>query len=923
MVLWKMYLILAMTVKERRSMNKQSSSVRHTPRKNLSSSSIFSQSSFNSHASDASMVSTVLDESLIREQTEVDHFWGLDDEGDLKGSDITLTQGNGDLAAAETQTTMINGYTCSDCSMLSERKEVLTAYSAPRVPTSRIYSRDRSQKHASSIWFWGFDGFLSLLPSLNRTRVDRIQRIDDSVRVPEPQPDSFHSVQPPKDSISIFDSGRISELEKQMAFVSDRCHHHDEKYSEVMLLLHSLQDQVAQMSDKSETLKLIQNVMSQHLKDMKLEEKGMKDIGRASDKEGALWDDDDHSQLLSKVKKLELELSQLKSELLSGESVRTSCEKMDVIHEKVGAQVKESVKLMLFGDQQEDFPDSLLQWLTSNFVSKSDLQTVLRDLELQILKNITLHMSVTNQKVTSEVVTNAVTNAGISGITEAQVQIIVNNALKLYSQDKIGLVDFALESGGGSILSTRCSETHETKTALISLFGVPLWYFSQSPRVVIQPDMYPGNCWAFKGSQGYLVIRLSMKIYPTAFTMEHVPKALSPAGNITSAPRSFAVYQSPVTLAQQRTSLWLMSPGREQWWPERLKPGKGAISEERAGDTGVCELPRLSPKSCHCDGFGFGKGSDVTVRAVQFSELVSLAQVNSWDPLLFFVSAQIRYMSQGKHAEARELMYSGALLFFSHNQQNSAADLSMLVLESLEKSDAKVADDLLENLAKLFSLMDPNSPERVAFVSRALKWSSGGSGKLGHPKLHQLLAITLWKEQNYSESRYHFLHSTDGEGCANMLVEYSSARGYRSEVDMFVAQAVLQFLCLKNKTSASVVFTTYTQKHPSIEKGPPFVQPLLNFIWFLLLAVDGGKLTVFTVLCEQYQPSLKRDPMYNEYLDRIGQLFFGVPPKQTSSYGGLLGEPSLGLWQRSNQCWYEMNVPKVEVLKSILPFYEK
>nr|XP_017511861.1 Golgi to ER traffic protein 4 homolog isoform X2 [Manis javanica] len=207
----------------------------------------------------------------------------------------------------------------------------------------------------------------------------------------------------------------------------------------------------------------------------------------------------------------------------------------------------------------------------------------------------------------------------------------------------------------------------------------------------------------------------------------------------------------------------------------------------------------------------------------------------------------------------------------------------------------------LENLAKLFSLMDPNSPERVAFVSRALKWSSGGSGKLGHPRLHQLLALTLWKEQNYCESRYHFLHSADGEGCAHMLVEYSTARGFRSEVDMFVAQAVLQFLCLKNKSSASVVFTTYTQKHPSIENGPPFVQPLLNFIWFLLLAVDGGKLTVFTVLCEQYQPSLRRDPMYNEYLDRIGQLFFGVPPKQTSSYGGLLGNLLSSLMGSSEQ----------------------
>ncbi|XP_068886310.1 SUN domain-containing protein 1 isoform X3 [Aphelocoma coerulescens] len=709
-------------VKQRRSMSKQSGSGRHVPRKNLSSSSIFSQSSFNSHASDTSMISTILDESLIREQTEVDHFWGLDEEGDPKGSDTMLLQGNGGIAAAELQPTL-NGYTCSDCSMLSERKEVLTAYSASHVPSSRIYTRDRSQKHASrgtyfymskilrlvkntaasfasllvqlfqmvllklgyeykahsdycgsmnvkefyredrhlgvneesicyfmlhvlrsvgatgwlvsqkvlsllwlallspgraasgmfrllrtgwyqlvtlmsllkvflvrrclpknyrwllflipllfllGMWFWGLNGFISLLPPLNWTRIDRILKTDDSVHVPEPQHDSFHSVQPPKDTINIFDFGRISELEKQMAFMSDRCHDHNKEYNKVMSLLQNLQDQVATMSDRSETLNLIKNVMSQYLEDMKLEEKTdflalhkehelriqtledllrklsaeSKDIQKELDiaKSKTVRDDDQYSLLMSKIKKLELELSHTKSELLSGQSEKTSCEKMDVIHEKVDTQVKESVKLLLFGDHQEDFPESLLQWLTSNFVSKSDLQTLLRDLELQILKNITLHMSITNQKVTSEVVTNAVTNAGISGITEAQAQIIVNNALKLYSQDKTGMVDFALESGGGSILSTRCSETYETKTALISLFGIPLWYFSQSPRVVIQPDMYPGNCWAFKGSQGYLVVRLSMKIYPTAFTLEHIPKTLSPTGNITSAPRNFSVY---------------------------------------------------------------------------------------------------------------------------------------------------------------------------------------------------------------------------------------------------------------------------------------------------------------------------------------------------------------------------------------------
>lgn len=39
---------------------------------------------------------------------------------------------------------------------------------------------------------------------------------------------------------------------------------------------------------------------------------------------------------------------------------------------------------------------------------------------------------------------------------------------------------------GASVVSTRCSETYETKTALLSLFGIPLWYHSQSPRVILQ-----------------------------------------------------------------------------------------------------------------------------------------------------------------------------------------------------------------------------------------------------------------------------------------------------------------------------------------------------------------------------------------------------------------------------------------------------
>ncbi|XP_015686171.1 SUN domain-containing protein 2-like, partial [Protobothrops mucrosquamatus] len=123
-----------------------------------------------------------------------------------------------------------------------------------------------------------------------------------------------------------------------------------------------------------------------------------------------------------------------------------------------------------------------------------------------------------------------------------QVHHIVNDALKRYSEDRIGMVDYALESGGASVISTRCSETYETKTALLSLFGIPLWYHSQSPRVILQPDVYPGNCWAFQGSQGFAVIRLSSRIHPTAVTLEHISKSLSPRGTIPSAPKDIAVF---------------------------------------------------------------------------------------------------------------------------------------------------------------------------------------------------------------------------------------------------------------------------------------------------------------------------------------------------------------------------------------------
>ncbi|XP_055202677.1 SUN domain-containing protein 1 isoform X16 [Gorilla gorilla gorilla] len=661
----------ARTAKQRRSTNKSAFSINHVSRQ-VTSSGV-------SHGSTVSLQDAVtrrppvLDESWIREQTTVDHFWGLDDDGDLKGGNKAAIQGNGDVGAAAA--TAHNGFSCGNCSMLSERKDVLTAHPAAPGPVSRVYSRDRNQKcsasfyvnrilwlarytassfssflvqlfqvvlmklsyesenyklktheskdcesesyksksheskgkAASGVFWWlgigwyqfvtliswlnvflltrclrnickflvllipvflflglslrGQGDFFSFLPVLNWASMHRTQRVDDPQDVFKPTTSRLK--QPLQGDSEAFPWHWMSGVEQQVASLSGQCHHHGENLRELTTLLQKLQARVDQMDGgaagpsasvrdtvgqpprKTDFMAFHQEheVRISHLEDIlgKLREKSeaiQKELEQTKQKTVSAVGE----QLLPTVEHLQLELDQLKSELSSWQHVKTGCETVDAVQERVDVQVREMVKLLFSEDQQGGSLEQLLQRFSSQFVSKGDLHTMLRDLQLQILRNVTHHVSVTKQLPTSEAVVSAVSEAGASGITEAQARAIVNNALKLYSQDKTGMVDFALESGGGSILSTRCSETYETKTALMSLFGIPLWYFSQSPRVVIQPDIYPGNCWAFKGSQGYLVVRLSMMIHPAAFTLEHIPKTLSPTGNISSAPKDFAVY---------------------------------------------------------------------------------------------------------------------------------------------------------------------------------------------------------------------------------------------------------------------------------------------------------------------------------------------------------------------------------------------
>ncbi|XP_013169305.1 PREDICTED: uncharacterized protein LOC106119018 [Papilio xuthus] len=123
-----------------------------------------------------------------------------------------------------------------------------------------------------------------------------------------------------------------------------------------------------------------------------------------------------------------------------------------------------------------------------------------------------------------------------------EIKKMVAGMLDVYDADKTGLVDYALESAGGQVISTKCTELYQIKTKQYSVLGLPVWWVYTSPRHALTPGAMPAECWAFQGFPGYLVIRTYAVIEVTGFSVEHMSRLLAVEGKIESAPKNFSVY---------------------------------------------------------------------------------------------------------------------------------------------------------------------------------------------------------------------------------------------------------------------------------------------------------------------------------------------------------------------------------------------
>ncbi|XP_072185612.1 SUN domain-containing protein 3-like isoform X2 [Excalfactoria chinensis] len=130
----------------------------------------------------------------------------------------------------------------------------------------------------------------------------------------------------------------------------------------------------------------------------------------------------------------------------------------------------------------------------------------------------------------------------LPGFTSEAVQDMINQVLEKLEESPSRMPNYASKTSGAAVVHSKTSPSWSGSGKVFwkSLLVTP---YMRTPEIILEPDNHPGNCWPFPGSQGHVVIKLPMAVFPTAVTINHgIPAGAYHADSISSAPKDFAVY---------------------------------------------------------------------------------------------------------------------------------------------------------------------------------------------------------------------------------------------------------------------------------------------------------------------------------------------------------------------------------------------
>ncbi|CAN1237747.1 Protein GET4 [Linum grandiflorum] len=270
---------------------------------------------------------------------------------------------------------------------------------------------------------------------------------------------------------------------------------------------------------------------------------------------------------------------------------------------------------------------------------------------------------------------------------------------------------------------------------------------------------------------------------------------------------------------------------------------------------------------------------------------------NCYGAQQMYKSVSARYIAAQRCTEAMDLLHSGACLQLQNGQVTCGSELAVMFVETLVKGKVQYDDDTLARVRTIYKLF-PQIPvpqhlgeeddvhqlaEALAaaktrvecctsFLRAAIKWSAEfGPHRSGSPQLHVMLADYLYSESpelDMARVTHHFVKGDDPQKFASTLVGFMG-KCYPGEDDLAIARAILMY--------ASCTSLLDEVKKQAEAKKLEFPQSdLIYFISYLLQTLQRDAYPLFSMLRSTYKPSIDREPAFNEWLDDIGEVFYGV-----------------------------------------------
>ncbi|KAI8952440.1 hypothetical protein F4801DRAFT_218433 [Xylaria longipes] len=259
-----------------------------------------------------------------------------------------------------------------------------------------------------------------------------------------------------------------------------------------------------------------------------------------------------------------------------------------------------------------------------------------------------------------------------------------------------------------------------------------------------------------------------------------------------------------------------------------------------------------------------------------------------------------RYIKAANYSAAIDILYNVAQSLLKAGQGGSGGDLCVLLIDTYKQAELKPDPATKSKLLTCLRLFDSEEPTRKKYIVEIISWSSQlGDYPAGDPELHHV-AGSLYAEEHeaYDAERHLMLGTKDSaEVLARMEYEWFKEDDAHTAA-LYAGRAVLPYLITANVRAANTsyrVFTSALSNDSESQLGAQDVSsnsadlrvfpsiPLLNFLGLLLLAIQRGSPDLYRQLVAKYAGHLKEVEMWNEALEIIAEIYFGISkPRQSN-----------------------------------------